>query len=119
MSKPKLKLVEVVTLDACANELDAHRLAELPGDMLERLAERIGVAKVRIDLALMMGSRNGTSFELEMLTPEQAGRFCGRSPAWVRRMAKQKNWSFAHRVSRKLLLIDQGGLTAWLASRRA
>jgi hypothetical protein len=115
----KTKLTKVPSLDDCANSLDAHRLAELPADMLARLAERAGVAKVRTDVALMLGTRGGAPSKPTMLTPQQAGQLCGRSPAWVRRMAKRRNWPFVHRVSRKLLLIDQDGLMQWLASRRA
>jgi hypothetical protein len=107
------------TLDSVVNAFDAYRLAELPADMLARLAERAGVAKVRADVALMLAKRGGAPSKPTKLTPEQAGRLCGRSPAWVRRMAKRHNWPFAHRVSRKLLLIDEDGLTQWLGSRKA
>ena len=107
------------TLDSVVNAFDSSLLAELPADMRARLAERAGVAKVRADVALALGTRGGAPTELTMLTPQQAGQLCGRSPAWVRRMAKRHNWPFAHRVTRKLLLIDQDGLTQWLASRRA
>jgi hypothetical protein len=101
------------TLDSVVNSPDA-RLADLPADMLARLAERAGVAKARTDVALILSTRGGAPSEPTMLSPEQAGRICRRSPAWVRRMAKRHNWPFAHRKNRKLLLIDQDGLIQWL-----
>ncbi len=114
----KTKLAVVVTLDTVADDMNAHRLAELPAGALERLAERVGIAKTRIDLALMIGNRNGSAAPPTMLSVDEAATLVGRSPAWVRAMAKRKNWSFAHRVSRKLMLLDRDGLEKWIATRR-
>jgi hypothetical protein len=115
----KAPAMALPTLDSVVNAFESSRLAELPIDMRARFAERAGLVKVRADVALMLGTRGGASSETTMLTPEQAGRLCGRSAAWVRRMAKRHNWPFAHRVSRKLLLIDENGLRQWLGSLRA
>jgi hypothetical protein len=63
----------VITLDDVANSLDAHQLSELSSDALARLAERIGLAKVKIDIALML-SHNGAAPPPAMLSVDEAAK---------------------------------------------
>jgi hypothetical protein len=116
----KPKLTKVPSLDACANDLDAHRLGELPRDVVARLAERIGIAKVKIDLALALGA-NGAKPDDRPLSVEEAAALCGTSAKWIRYQSNHNRaWSgFVHRLSRKKVLFDRAGLEGWLASRRA
>ena len=109
------------TLDSVVNAFDSSLLAELPADMRARLAERAGVAKVRTDIALMLGTHGGAQGESDKpLTVDEAARLCGCTPAWIRRQAlHNRAWApFTHRLTRKRVLFDGDMLRAWLASRR-
>jgi hypothetical protein len=87
----------------------------------DRMIVTLNIADLEriVEAAVERALANGTQHPVEKetwLTPEQAAATIGVNKERVYRYAKQ--WTFAKKISRKALRINEAGLRRWLAARK-
>ncbi len=97
--------------------IDLGRLVdEARADELPDLAAALELARVKLQLRLASPpSPVAAQAAGRLLTPPEAADIARASKRQVYEWAVGKRW--AHRPSRKKLLIDEAGFRAWLSSR--
>jgi hypothetical protein len=93
-----------------ARLVDEARVEELPG-----VAAALEFARVKLQLRLAAPVPSRVPVVGRWLTPVEAAGIARASKRQVYEWAVGKRW--AHRPSRRKLLIDEAGFRAWLASR--
>ena len=103
---------------------DAHRtgpykLIDLDSIPLEQVPAAIAALAARLLTAPAQPTRppEPAAGEVTWLSVEQAAKKTGRSTRWFYRHAKRL--PFVKRLSRKVMLVSEQGMDAWIATRKA
>lgn len=83
---------------------------------LAPLQEALRLRAVQFHASVSNGQPEATGDD-RLLTPEEASRLLGVTPAWLYRHSP--SLPFARRLSRKCLRFSEAGLRRWQAAKRA
>lgn len=113
-----MSLTPLPTLDQLA--ADPARAGDLPPEVARDLLVRV-VGLQTVLLARALSTPAGWNGQPEgpgdrLLTPDEAARLLGVTPAWLYRHASRL--PFARKLSRKCLRFSEAGLRKWQAAKK-
>ena len=89
----------------------------LPDEKIPAALAQLAAAQATLAGRLMSAPAPDAPIETTWLSVEEAASKIGRSPRWFYRNAKRL--PFVKRLSRKVLLVGEQGMLAWIAARKA